>query len=219
MHIEEARWIAQKLCNLRKEEISPILNIGSSTGKYRVKLRPFIDSVIFSPLRERGIKIVHQDIKSAEGINLVGDLTDQSFLNHLEKMHFKTILCSNLLEHIENRNKVADVLLKILSNEGYLIVTVPSKYPKHMDPIDTMFRPTINELSNMFYGTKVLDATLIDVGTIWSSLSKNWIGLIKLIVRITMPYYNYKGWSYAYNKMLWMFRQRTISCVFLRKTM
>jgi len=218
MHIEEAEWITRQLRSLPGKDISPLLNIGSSTEEFRVSQQPHIDGLIFKPLRYAKVEVVHQDIKAAPGVDLIGDLADRPFLDRLHGMRFRSVLCSNLLEHIINRQEVVDALLQITPVGGYLVVTVPSHYPRHMDPIDTMFRPAPEELAEMFQNTEVLDSTLIDVGTIWSTLSRNPKELIKLLIRVTLPFYKHDGWITAYNRMLWLFRKRTIACVFLRKT-
>ena len=121
------------------------------------------------------------------------------------------------MEHILGRQEVADALEQIVPVGGYIVVTVPSNYPKHMDPIDTMFRPTPAELAHMFPNTEVVDSSLIDVGTVWSSVSQDLTEFGKLIVRVASPFYRHTGWITAYNKLLWMFRKRTIACVLLRK--
>jgi hypothetical protein len=86
-----------------------------------------------------------------------------------------------------------------------------------MDPIDTMFRPTPQELANMFRDVQLIEFALIDVGTVWSGLSQTPKEFFKLIIRLVLPFYKPKGWLTALNRMLWMFRKRTIACVLLRK--
>lgn len=217
MHIQEAQWIARQISSLPKEKVSPLLNVGSSTEEYRLNHQPHIEKLIFKPLRNDRVEIVHQDIKAAPGVDLVGDLTKPSFLHDLQGMCFGSVLCSNLMEHILNRQEVADALAQIVPVGGYIVVTVPSNYPKHMDPIDTLFRPTTAELARMFPNTAVVDSNLIDVGTVWSSVSQDPTEFVKLIGRVALPFYRHTGWITAYNKLLWMFRKRTIACVCLRK--
>jgi SAM-dependent methyltransferase len=54
---------------------------------------------------------------------LQGDLTDTSFLKNRT---FDLILCSDVLEHIEEDSKVINNLLKHLKPEGSLLLTVPA---------------------------------------------------------------------------------------------
>ncbi|OBQ33891.1 MAG: hypothetical protein AN485_17485, partial [Anabaena sp. MDT14b] len=47
---------------------------------------------------------------------------------------------------------------------GYIFVTVPYKYPYHRDPIDTMFRPDIQELSSLFPDFKIVNGEILAGG-------------------------------------------------------
>ena len=218
MHFEEAEWIAQRINNLRPEELSPVLNIGSSTWEFRTKYQPHIDSIIFQPLRYRGIVVIHQDIKQASGVDIVGDLTDQAFLNRLRKKPFKLVLCNNLLEHLPDRMPFLRALRDLIPPGGYLIITTPFEYPKHMDPIDTMYRPSISDLRDLFPEMDLLNSAEIDVGAVWKSLSQDLPKLVKLLVRAAIPFWKYNGWVTSVNKLLWLFKTRKITCVLLRKS-
>jgi hypothetical protein len=217
MHIEEAEWIKTQLGSLHKEKISPLLNIGSSTEEFRVRQQPHIDALIFKPLRDANVVVVHQDIKSAPGVDIIGDLTEEAFLNRLRAMQFQSVICSNLLEHVVNRQEIADALLQIIPLGAYLVVTVPSHYPKHLDPIDTMYRPSIDELATLFRGANIVDSELIDVGTVWDSISTKPAEFFKLVIRLGLPFYKPDGWVTAFNRTLWMFRRRKITCILLKK--
>jgi SAM-dependent methyltransferase len=56
-------------------------------------------------------------------------------------------LCANLLEQVTDRAMVIRNLHAITARGGYLIVTVPNRYPYHRDPIDTGFRPSPSQLA------------------------------------------------------------------------
>src|ERR1700761_6950299 len=100
MLITEARWVGDALAQLPVESISPLLNIGSATAEFREKTQPWIHDEVFTPLLKRGVEVQHVDIQEGEGIDLRGDLTDDSFVEGLCSRNFKTLLCCNLLEHI-----------------------------------------------------------------------------------------------------------------------
>jgi hypothetical protein len=59
-------------------------------------------------------------------------------------------MCCNVLEHVPNRDELATAIESLVSRGGYLFVTVPRRYPYHPGPIDTMFRPGVEELGSMF---------------------------------------------------------------------
>ena len=45
-----------------------------------------------------------------------------------------------------------------------MFVIVPFSYPYHGDPIDTMYRPSPSELSDLFIGARLLDGTILGMG-------------------------------------------------------
>src|SRR6266700_833050 len=125
MNILESHWLGQRLASLPPAELFPLLNVGSSTGEFRTRTQPWIDQNIFAPIRARGGAVYHLDIKAAEGVDIVGDLFDPAFLDRIARMQVKSILVSNLFEHVTNRQDIADVLLKIVPPAGYIIVSGP----------------------------------------------------------------------------------------------
>src|SRR5437016_14016284 len=113
MNTPDPLWLAQRLASRPPAELVPLLTVGSATGEFRTRTQPWIDQNIFAPIRARGGAVYHLDIKAAEGVDIVGDLFDPAFLDRIAKMQVKSILVSNLFEHVTNRQAIADVLLKI----------------------------------------------------------------------------------------------------------
>ena len=58
-------------------------------------------------------------------------------LGRLRSLKGKTILCSNLLEHVPSPSRMAERITGLVPPGGVLLVTVPNSYPYHPDPIDT----------------------------------------------------------------------------------
>jgi len=91
------------------------------------------------------------DMKEARGVDIVGDLLDREFLDRIAQMKVRSVMVSSLLT---NRHEVSDALLSIVLPGGYIIVSGPKSFPYCPDPIDTMFRPTIEEMHKHFPGTE-----------------------------------------------------------------
>jgi hypothetical protein len=144
--------------------IFPLLNIGSSTLEFRTQIQPHIEQNMFGPLRARGGSVYHLDVKSAPGVDIVGDLLDPAFLKKIIQLKIRAAIVSNLLEHVTLRQQICDVVMNILPPGGYLFISGPQKYPYHADPIDTMFRPTIDEVHAHFPETKIIDSAVINSG-------------------------------------------------------
>ena len=53
MLIEEAKWFGLKIESLDDSIVFPMLNVGSSTDRFRKIKQPWIDEYIFKPIREK----------------------------------------------------------------------------------------------------------------------------------------------------------------------
>ena len=216
MHIEEAKWLSVVL-NDNLSSLSPLLNLGSSTKTYRSIYQSFIDDLIFNPLENKAVKVLHSDLKEDEGVDLIGDITFSEFRSEVKSYQPQSVLCSNLLEHVIDRESMASSIMDVLPVKGLVYITVPYKYPKHMDPIDTMFRPSPEELKFLFKNTEIIASEIISVGSVFSSVIKSPFELVRMIARSFIPFYKYDGWLTTINKLGWMFRCREVTCVVLRK--
>jgi SAM-dependent methyltransferase len=146
----EAEAIRLREIVLARENMSPLLNLGSSTRAFREEQKPHIQACLFGPLERAGMRIVHFDLKQGEGVDVSGDITDPEVAARLKAMGFRSVLLSNLLEHVRDREKVAAACEEIVGPGGLILATVPSSDPYHADPIDTLYRPSPAELAGLF---------------------------------------------------------------------
>lgn len=217
MLIEEAKWLSDAMSRMEPSRIYPLLNIGSSTGQFRKVTQPWIDRYLFLPAREKGLAVAHSDIKEAEGVDLVGDLTDKTFLQRLMGMEFKSILCANLLEHVTNKEEICAAIENIAGPGGHIFVTCPYKYPYHPDPIDTEYRPTPEELAQLFPRSKVKHAEILSCGTYLTRLLDKPSLLAITFVRILTPLYKPRMWWRHMCLLGWIFRTFKVSCIVLER--
>lgn len=145
MLVREAAWIGSALLRSGLTSGDRLLNVGSSTQAFRTAEQPWVDAEVFAPLRARGVEVVHLDLKPDDGVDLIGDLSDPAFRDGLGS-DWDAVLCSNLLEHLEDRQPLMAALPRVLRPGGALVVTVPCRFPRHADPIDSMYRPQPGEL-------------------------------------------------------------------------
>ena len=151
MFKEESEWIKNAINLLKLDNASIVLDIGASDLYFRTKIQPHIYSNIYKPLAEKNIKIISCDVKNDIGIDIVSDICEP-YNNFFQKINkkFNLVICCNMLEHvIDVDNAIKNVLSVIRDKEGYLLITVPYKYFYHADPIDTMFRPSPDELKKL----------------------------------------------------------------------
>lgn len=229
MLFEEAQWVGKTL--LKYVHAGQTAgNIGSSDLKSRTVTQPQMQTYIFGPLEEKNVKVLHVDLKEAEGVDLIGDLTEKAFIDELKKINFDIILCCNLLEHLADRQPIIDALNDIVPKNGYLLMTVPYHYPHHRDPIDTMYRPTVNELVAHFPNFKLIEGLELEAKRVAFKngemvLEKNYFQrLIKTklefgwkLFRCLLPFYHPFIWRKNIRDLYYMFRTFKVTCVILQK--
>jgi hypothetical protein len=137
-------------------DISPLLNLGSSTRRMREEIQPHMERELFAPLRAAGVTILHSDLKEDEGIDRAGDILDPLALARLKAQGFRCVLLANLLEHVRDRAAVAAACEELAGPDGLILATAPFSYPYHADPIDTYYRPSPPALGAVFRRSETL---------------------------------------------------------------
>jgi len=217
MLIQEARWFAEQLALMEPAQVFPICNVGSSTEGFRTQDQPWIDEMIFAPVVRQGHVVKHLDMKSAPGVDIVGDLGNPEFLKQVSNMQFKSVFCSNLLEHLVQRDTICKTLAAIVPSGGYLFVSVPYSYPYHADPVDTGFRPSVGELASLFPGTHVIRSAVVGGDTLLWLRRRHPVEFAFTLIRFLIPFYKPISWWRNKGDFPWFFRPLTASCVILQK--
>lgn len=220
MRIEEAREIARWIAELGLPRGTVCLNVGSSTGDFRRNVQPHIESELFAPLDASGLRVVHCDMKPDEGVDEVGDVLDPGFRDRLKSYGAQAMICSNLLEHLTDPHPFAAACGDLVAPGGHGIFTVPFSYPYHPDPIDTMLRPSPQELAEMMPGWSVERAQVLTSGTYVDDLratGRPWSTLVKQLGRAALPFYRPQHWRHVSHRLLWLTRRYELSMVQLRK--
>lgn len=217
MFVTEAQWVLGQVKNL-KQDVYPILNIGSSTLTGRKRKKPSIQEILFDPLEKNG-EVIHTDIQSGEGIDISGDLNDNEVIEQLKSKKPKLILCNNLLEHVEMPNQICESINAVATLGSYILVSVPYRYPYHYDPIDTMFRPTPEEIHKMFPNTKIIDKEIVSCTRTYYDKLKGSKTLLRSVILRTFlpPVYKPKMWWYTVSYLPNLFKKFQVSCVLLKK--
>lgn len=219
MRVEEAAWIRDRLSEI--PDVSPVVELGSSTLQFRTVSQPHIDRMIHAPLRARGVKVVHADIKAAPGVDVAGDILDPAVRAQLRAFRPRVLLCCNMLEHVEDRAVLAAACEDLLEPGGHLIVTVPHSYPHHKDPIDTGYRPTPAQLARLFPRLELVRSCVVESDTYWHELRRRPRQLPRiLLVRLYLlakVWIDRSAYADANHRLLWLFRRYKQSCVVLRK--
>lgn len=150
MFIEEAEWIGQNLKKLNLKPDQTVLDLGSCSDHYRRLEQGYIDYYIFWPLRKMGNKITHVDSQLTDGVDIVCDVSLGKPKKVFEKIiPADIVIATSLLEHVESKENAIQNIAGLVCPGGYLIVTVPQKFPYHPAPIDNMYRPSPEALSSL----------------------------------------------------------------------
>jgi hypothetical protein len=221
MLIEEARWLAGRLAAMSPAELSPLLDVGSSTLSFRTRDQPWVEGLVFRPLVERGVRVVHMDAKAEPGVDIVADLSDGASVERLKEVGFRALLCSNLLEHVTDPRAIGRTLVGLLPAGGHLFVSGPFEYPYHPDPIDTMFRPSPDQLAGLFPNTSLVVGEIVDGGRYLDQIVGRPQRFLLLLLRVLLPFYKPAVWRASFlqlrQRIPWMFRHFRATCLVLRK--
>lgn len=215
----EARRIADLVTRLDLEPGDICLNIGASTRHFREVEQPHIEHDLLAPLRKRGLRIVHSDLKSADGVDISGDLLDPAVQERLRAVGAKLLLCCNLLEHLTDPQGFATACAGLVPPGGWLVVSVPLSFPYHRDPIDTLFRPTPEQIAALFPGLEPVHREVLTLHSFWHELMDAPGGgwrLARHLVQVAMPFYRPRKWLERAHRLLWLHRPYRVSLAILR---
>lgn len=220
MRPEEAELLARWALELSAPSPGDIcLNIGSSTRRFREVDQPHITDRLLRPLEDAGICFVHCDLKESDGVDEVGDLLDPDVRDRLRRYNAKLLICSSLLEHLEEPDALVRAFGDLVVEGGYALVSVPSRYPYHTDPIDTMLRPSPDELAAMFPGWSVVRKCELEAGNYWRDLrqkGKPLRRLLRHVARVALPFYRRPTWWANASRLSWLLRPYKVSLVALQ---
>jgi hypothetical protein len=216
MRPEEAVYLGHWLSSFEADELSPMIELGASTREF-LETHPHVQCHVLEPLAQRGVRIVKTDIRPGPHIDIPGDILDPAVQRELKAVGAKCVLCCNIFEHVSDRVALAQACDEILSAGGTILVSVPRSYPLHMDPIDTYYRPTPEEISQLFHGYHTLAAEIVVSGTAAADMRNPWTEVPKVIRRALLLQGGPRATAARLHRLLWLFRRYRVSIVVLRK--
>ena len=217
MFPQEAAWIEATLAAL-DDSVGPVLDIGAADVAFRTVEQPWIERNVFAPLRRRHIPVVFVDVKCGAGVDVVADLTSAEGVRRLQAVGAGMVLCCNVLEHVPDAADFAHRLTKLVRPGARLLVTVPHRYPYHRDPIDTMFRPDVQELAALFPGCAVEKSTILQTGSYRDEFRRRPLTLLcRHLFRLPVPFLGWRAWRRSVGKLQYLVRPYEVTCVCLVK--
>ncbi|HEY4265749.1 MAG TPA: hypothetical protein VGM72_10555, partial [Micropepsaceae bacterium] len=114
----EAAWLEMLLRERTPDDLSPLLNVGSSTSDFREVAQPWAERRLFAPLRARGVQIIHLDTREGHGIDIKADILSDADLPRIRSFKPRSILCCNILEHVRDPKALARRCAEIVGPGG-----------------------------------------------------------------------------------------------------
>ena len=81
-------------------------------------------------------------------VDVICPVTELAF----EKFQFDTVLCTQVLEHVFDHDKMMKEIFRVMKPGGHVILTVPFAWELHEEPYD-FFRYTKHALKQLFENT------------------------------------------------------------------
>ncbi len=219
MLAEEVEWLAERVPAGPGSGI--VLNIGSSTHEYRTVMQPDIDRKIFAPLAQRGYKVVHVDRKADAGVDLVGDLEDEAFVDQLKALGPALLFCNNVLMHVRAHalSRVIKGIADIAPAGSLLFASTGTVYPHTSDPYDNGMRADDRELVRLFTGFQIIDsATVVSSTSFFDDLARDKALAAKVAFRAFLPFYKPRNWIELIRYVPKIRTPYAAACAILRKT-
>jgi hypothetical protein len=131
---------------------------------------------------------------------------------------FRCVLLSNLLEHVQDREKVTSSCEEIVGTGGLILATVPSSYPYHADPIDTYYRPSPRELGALFRRSRsLLEMEEVRGPSFRDQLRAQganiWLEMLRTLMWASISLARPRGFAARLHRWLWNRRPYRISVV------
>jgi hypothetical protein len=160
---------------------------------------------------------VHVDTKASPGVDVVGDFLASDTLARLRARSFRSVICSNLLEHVADPELVARCVVSLIPKRGIILATCPYEYPFHADPIDNGLRPRPEELAAMFPSTRMLQGEVVTCRSFAGYAWEAPLTVVRGQVWAILPFVSRERAKSAWSHWRWLNRPFSASCVVLEK--
>jgi len=124
--IERAKWIMDVLLRLRKKMGSTdtrLLDLGCGDGR----LVPLWQSI--SGAETHGLELSPQAVQTAQQMfPYIKYKQGDGISTGYDDSYFDIVVCQEVLEHIEEQNRLVSECSRIMKTGGYLVLTTPNKY-------------------------------------------------------------------------------------------
>ena len=153
----ESRWIVESLSPLARD-IQRAIDVGAGGDRYASRPQ---NQAVYSFLAQYHIALSTLDNDQKSTCDYHHDIAEELDLPSLMPT-FDLVLCTSVLEHVTDIPRAKRNLVSLVGPNGYLVVTVPNRYPRHRKPIDNGYRPTAGDLELLFPELSVVRSETIE---------------------------------------------------------
>lgn len=227
MFDREAKKIGEILDSMDIHDLNPILEIGSSTEYFRKKMKPHINENIHEKINKRGIQIICSDIKPDPDVidqknMIIGSVFDDKTLQKMIDLKPRCILLCNILEHVTDSQEVCNRIQKIATAGTLIVCSVPYSFPYHPDPIDTLYRPSPEELIEKFSNIEVMHKEVIEGANFGAQLKELklhkalWV-IFKQTIKIIIHTISLRFSLVKASRLFWFNKNYSVSLIVLKQ--
>jgi hypothetical protein len=216
MLLAESEWFLSVIDGLNLSPGAKVLNFGSQRLS-ALHYQEYIRDNIYRPVSRKHWELLNFDLFPGEGVDISGNILDDDCFTALVQRKFGGVFVFNVLEHLADRTSICFRIEQLLSKGGYLLVSVPFKYPIHNDPIDSRFRPTPHEVLQLFPSCTIVKSDIIIDKSYLFYLMRNKHLAMKFIVRLLTPFYRFANWKTQVALLPYLFKNFQVTVVVLQK--
>jgi len=162
LHTSRRDWILKAISRYRTEKMDCALEIGPGSGVYLPALSSLFNKVVAADVEMAFLTQAEFLARSHSNIEVVkDDILNSQFPSGA----FDLILCSEVIEHIQDSASALAHIARILRSDGVLILSTPQKYSFLELASKIAFLPGIIELVRFVYREPIIETGHINLLT------------------------------------------------------
>jgi hypothetical protein len=216
MLLFESQWLKSVIEELLLPPGMKVLNFGSQKLS-ALKYQGYIAENIYRTVALKHWQLLNFDLFPGEGVDISGDIMNDNCFSALVQHKFGVVFVFNVLEHLVDRTSICSRIEQLIPEDGYLLVSVPFKYPIHNAPIDNHFRPTPNEVLQLFPSCTLLKSAIVIDKSFFFYIRRDLRMAIKFILRLLTPFYRFSNWKTQVALIPYLFKNYQVTVALLKK--
>lgn len=162
LHCIRRDWIISAMRRYQTTEARQALEIGPGSGIYLPELADLYQQVYVSDIESAYLNNAEQRLQHLSNLNIyVDDIT----ASQLPVASFDFILCTEVIEHIEDSQCALAQMWRLLRPGGVLLLSTPQRYSTLEQTAKIAFLPGIIQLVKMIYNEPVMETGHINLLT------------------------------------------------------